>query len=551
MPRFSTRRPVRPRSVKVSPPNKSTPRQRMLTCLFLPVWLLVVVNAHVAIGFFQELDESVLVDPVELTQETEEVDEIPPGIDPFQEETEPTEEEVVEATVLVPKQEMKQDFIDGQIAQKFFIEPDANGDVFGRLTTLGDDGMSPIGGRCQVALVQGGKEIVKATATDGEFLLQNVPTGTGSETYTLVVSGNKGFLAQTINVGRPANDQSSYRTPTLRADYVSLKQEFDIPDGQNDLPDLVIDPVQSAIAPVAPVTPVVPQSYQLELVAMQPRYSSLEKMYQASVSEDTGIVDFDYGTRPERADLQTAACYEYELNDEGGFCGRLIIPDGDLTVREFTDMKVFLNQGSQQVAEAIVEINGDFEFTGVSAGSYGLIAAGSEGFAAVPVSLVNNVGPVLDETGQTDKPADHYVALQDEFDPCGCCRVPLVCQPQDVQYVGDVIGDWNVPQVVRNGNFPGPLPPSPIEFQGVASGGFAPPSVGPAFSGGFAAPAAPVVSGGGFAAPAAGGGFGGGGGLLSGIGSSRLARLGLVGGIIAIAVSGDGDEDLPVSPSDL
>lgn len=564
MPRFSTRRQISPRKKRAFPQNNSTPRQRLFVCLFLPVWLLVVVNAHVAIGFFQELDESVLVDPNEMPQDSEVAEDNPfQDGSPFQDDSslqgdssvQDAAESVVEDVEREPVDESKFE-VDSQIAQKFFIEPDENGDVFGRLSALGSYGVSPLQGRCNVALVQGGKEVAKTTATNGEFLLQNVPTGTGNETYTLVVSGSEGFLAQTINIGKAEVEQSSYRIPTLRAEYVSLnnetkiaKQEFDVPDGQLDLPDLKIQPAQ--LAQPAQDAAAVPRTYQVELVAMQPRYTSLGRLYKANMSDEAGFDDFDYSTRPTRADLQSAACFEYELNDEGGFCGRLVVPDGDLAVREFTDMTVFLNQGSQQIAEAIVETNGDFEFTGVTPGPYGLVAAGSEGFAAIPVSLVNEVGPLF-ETGQSGAVGTTYVSLQDEFDPCGCCRVPLVCQPQDVQYVGDVIGDWNVPQVVQGPNFPGPLAPSPIQYQGVASGGFAP-TVGPSFGGGFAAPA-PVVSGG-FAAPATGGfasgGFGGGGGLLSGIGSSRLARLGLAGGIVALALSGDDDQDLPASPNDL
>lgn len=564
MPRFSTIRQTPPQKFRPQPPmKKSTPRQRMLTCLFLPIWLLIVVNAHVAIGFFKQVDDKVLVNPVELTQDSEEAQE-----SPFEENSLLQEgaESVVEGKLEAstnedtamedaepPAQGLEQNIPDSQVAQQFFIEPDENGDVFGRLSTLGFYGVSPIAGRCEVVLVQDGVEVLKTTATNGEFLFQNVPTGTGNETYTLVAHGPKGFLAQTVNIGNRKNEQSSHRVPTLKdkTQYVSLnhlankkkKQDFDVPDGQLDLPDLTVVPdlQQNSVLQDA-----VPRSYQVELVAMEPSYTKLRKTFKANVPDEAGHEDFDYDTRPTRADLQSAACFEYELNDEGGFCGRIVIPDGELEVREFTDMKVFLQQGSQQVAEVEVDTNGDFEFEGIVAGPYGLVAAGSEGFAAVPVSLVNNVGPAF-ETGQAKKPRNQtYVSLQDDFDPCGCCRVPLVCQPQDVQYVGDVL-NGNVPQFAQNPSFAGPLAPAPpIQYQGIASGGFAP-SVGPGFGGGFAAPA-PVVSGGGFAAPAAG--FGGG-GFAPAIGGSRLARLGLIGGIVALALSGDSDEDLPASPNDL
>ena len=71
MPRFSTVRKTPTRKLRPIPPDNSTPRKRLLICLFLPVWILVVVNAHVAIGFFQQVDDSVLVDPVTVVQDSE------------------------------------------------------------------------------------------------------------------------------------------------------------------------------------------------------------------------------------------------------------------------------------------------------------------------------------------------------------------------------------------------------------------------------------------------------------------------------------------------
>ena len=458
MPRFSTVRKTPTRKLRPIPPDNSTPRKRLLICLFLPVWILVVVNAHVAIGFFQQVDDSVLVDPVTVVQDSEGDAE-----SPFEDDVESGTESVVEGAIVVEdesndnadtkpaEQDVNQAALESQVAQRFFIEPDANGDVFGRLTTLTYNGVSPFRGRCTVALVQNGEEVLRTTATNGEFLFSSVPTGTGNETYTLVAYGKSGFLAQTINIGAPRNGQSSYRVPTLmdKAQYVSLtetknigKQDFDIPDGQLDLPDLKIIPDEEGNEVQIPDS-AIPRSYQVELVTMQPGYSRLEKIYESNVVEGTGLADFDYDTRPRRRDLQSPACFEYELTDEGGFCGRLIIPDGEVGIRDFEDMRVYLKQGSQQIAEVEVAPNGDFEFEGITPGPYGLVAAGNEGFAAMPISLVNAFGPLF-ETGQKKKSkAETYVGLQDNFDACGCCRVPLVSQPQDIQYIGDVINQWS------------------------------------------------------------------------------------------------------------
>ena len=617
MPRFSTYRPTSSKPPRAPESvSTATPRQRLITCLILPIWLLVVINVHSAIAFYQELDDSVLIEPATDAEMADIGDS----------EISPADAQ--------------------QLAQKFFIEPDINGNVNGRLTSNDSDVYANLDTRMTVVLLQNGNEIRKVTTSNGDFTFNGVPTGLNGETYTLVAYGSKGFLAETINVRKSADGNTSITVPgnALRQ-YVSLSgnnnntQDSQAPEGEIFLPDLFqVVPNEAGDIDIVNEAPMENLTYHVELVAAEPGYNRLETIYDDHVPSGAGDENFDYSKAIDQKDLELFGCHEYELVNDGEFCGRIVVPQQDL--RDMSSMQVVLTDRNRQIAEVVANEDGSFTFSEINPGSYTLVAAGNEGFGAVAVRLVDNEldddvdieaddvdGDDADEDdaeaeaddeadpfdeegsldlGKTRVPTlkESYVAIQDgsstrdftvqdgtvvqdgsvivqdglvgqeglyqqdgvvvqegigvqegiiqdgfgvpnNFDPCGCCRLQLVCQPNDVQYIGDVISDLNVPNYAQGApNFPGPLAPSPIEF----APGFASAPIGPAPSFGFSAPAA-VAPSVGFSAPAVGFG-GGGGGILAGLRGSRLARLAIAGGIVAIAVDGDGD-DIPTSPNDL
>jgi len=599
MPRFSTYRSTTTKAPNPRAPQSvstATPRQRLFTCLLLPIWLLVVINVHSAIAFYQELDDSVLIEPA-------------------------TD---VEAEDMADSEIMPEDA--QQLAQKFFVEPDINGNVNGRLTSFAAENYSNIKTRMTVVLLQDGNEIRKVTTSNGDFTFNGIPTGPNGQTYTLLAYGSKGFLAETINVRKSADGNTSITIPgnSVRQ-YVSLgknnTQDSQAPEGEIFLPDLFqVTPNEADDVPVQ--APMENLTYHVELVTADPGYNRLETIFDDHIPTGVGCEDFDYSRAIDQKDLELFGCHEYELENNGEFCGRIVVPQQEL--HDMSSMQVALTDRNRQIAEVIADEDGNFTFSEIAPGDYTLVAAGNEGFGARAVRLVDNVDDAKsDDAGdaeaddadedKADADADDalldedsldfgkarvptlresYVALQDgsttrsevivqdgnvqdgiiqdgfaqdgvivqegigvqdgfaiqnNFDPCGCCRLQLVCQPTDVQYIGDVISDLNIPNYAQGApNFPGPLAPSPIEFQGFAPG-FASAPVGPAPSFGFSAPPAVAPS---VGFPPATGFGGGGGGLLAGLRGSRLARLAVVGGIVAIAVDGDTD-DLPTSPNDL
>jgi hypothetical protein len=75
-----------------------------------------------------------------------------------------------------------------------------------------------------------------------------------------------------------------------------------------------------------------------------------------------------------------------QIDENGVLVGQLAKP---ASMKDIGDMAVFLTRDGREVARTVCDENGRFEVAGLTAGSYGLVAAGDQGFAATAFHVVN------------------------------------------------------------------------------------------------------------------------------------------------------------------
>ena len=197
---------------------------------------------------------------------------------------------------------------------------------------------------------------------------------------------------------------------------------------------------------------------------------------------------------------------------------------------------MFIIRDDREIARTTADVSGNFTLRNLDAGTYDLIAAGSNGIAAVRFQAVDT-GSVLDANDSPFQPVSFRKAVTTA---AASLQVCLTCGA-DSGIVGEQI-DYCANDAVIVESVPFDQT-SPIEYAsdslgcGCAAGG----SCGTC--GNFSGASTGFIGGG-------GGGFGGGGALLGG--GSNFRRLlglgGVAGGIVAIAVDDDG-APIPASPS--
>lgn len=294
-------------------------------------------------------------------------------------------------------------------------------------------------GNGRVSLVRGG-EVVNAglTNVNGEFALQNVQPGA----YTVLAQGDAALAVYSLVVLDAVNGQHLPNNAEIRA----------------------LSPVSNRV---------------VELL----RGQSLP-----SVGRSVAMIRQD----PIKTSRQVAVGNEIQLDADGGLTGRLTKPTGSVNLSGTT---AFIFKDGREVMRTGVAADGSFHFAGVQPGSYGFVASGSQGVAALGFSCVGR------QTAAANKNAPKFVNVEGG-------------------------SSLNVELADANGYAPTldqPLPEQIVD-----------------------APMSPMM-GGGFMG---GGSFGGGGGGFGGSPLGGLGTLGAIGGLTAAAiVAGTNNNDGPkVSP---
>ena len=465
-------------------------------CL-LPLWFVVIVVFERAIADFQDqaFYASVRVELAELNQD-QETD--PPDFSQSQ-----------------------------QIKRTFYVDPDPDGNVRGRISAIELAGVSPVEQELKVVLLQRGQEI-KTASTDarGQFTFENVPTGDTGETYTFVAfRRNRAFLAYAIHVRPPRvipfDPAGARNTPRQNNSYhyvsfsavtqadAGLQDESDSPV-ESDLPvetdvqesDLPVESgVQESDLPVESDVPIVTdvqeseipaesvlqdetilldgtglqdeEDLQIEAAAIPPTFLELERIIEGYLPSDIDLANtVADSSAPVESDHEAEGSFEYALNEDGSFSGRVLLPSGGNDGRDLSQLNVFLLQDDKVVGQDDVGENGEFDIAGVSEGVYGLVAAGQDGFAALPVRLTAAVNA---QSNKQDTADEHYVSLTAEKRQDPMFSVAIITDPCDLCYCRQVIRDLNRP------DDPAALFPDqagPVEFAGGQTGSFGAPTSG-------------------------------------------------------------------------
>jgi hypothetical protein len=468
----------------IRPANSGTwmlSSKQILTMCLLPLWLVAIIVFDKAVADFrdQAFFASVRADLAELAQPQE-----------------PTEPDVGQLQ---------------QIKRTFYVDPDKEGNLNGRISAIELAGISPVEQELKVALVQRGQEIRTAKTAGGQFTLENVPTGDAGETYTLIASGRNGFLAYAIHVRPPVvpfNPEDASNSPQQENNYQFVS----------------FSPTTSSAADL-----LFARDLQIEAAAIPPTFLELERIIENLIPPDTILANTAADIAPPQGKaLEIEGSFEYSLNDDGSFSGRILLPNGENESRDLSDMNVFLLQNDKEVGQDDVGENGDFSIQNVQAGVYAFVAAGKDGFAALSLRLT----PATDnQSGSLQVPDEHYVSLTNKpEDPE--FTVVIITDPDDLKYCRDTIRQLN--QAEDDDRRAALIPDqfNPIEFGAFPNGGFGAPA------GGFGAPT------GGFGS----GGFGSSGGFSIG-GNGLLLRRALLGAAIALPIALGGSEPPPITPS--
>ena len=402
-----------------------------------------------------------------------------------------------------------------------------------------------------VSLLKKGEKIrTSTTDDDGKFLLEDVQPGV----YTLVASGQNGFLAYGVNV-----------LPKLEL--------FDALEKNTQL-----DPREKKAFYVShfklPQDAVIAEELQIDAAAVPPEFSTLQRISRNYLPSATALNigrDLNDAKAISKA-TDIKGGFKYPLTDDGKLEGRIQpIATDDGKPAKLSDMNIFLIQDDVEAARVTVEENGKFEIEDIEPGVYSLIAAGEDGFAALSLELVKAEDKVGSRSGGTKA---HYVstgAVKNRKGPG--LGIAIVSDPEDIlackreaqnafdlrQQLNNAPGNQfaNQPQVNQFAN-PGQMGPGGNIMQaptGIVQSGFPvgsmpPPSyVGGSYSSGFPGGGFQGGGGGGFGGPSFGGGatpqpnFGGSRGFGAGAprgNAGTIASLALLAvGISNIASNGD------------
>ncbi len=211
--------------------------------------------------------------------------------------------------------------------------------------------------------------------------------------------------------------------------------------------------------------------------------------------------------------------FQVRLSADNTLAGQLISMMQDSDQKSLADTNVVLFQGGRVVSRALSDELGRFAFGSIAPGIYGIVAAGTAGYAAFSFEAIEEPG-FVQRRNQDDL---HFVS---RMEAAAADVLPVVLVPPPM-----------VPEVVRSIR---------DQYDALGDGGD---SQSLADGGGAEAPFAPEGGGGGGGGSGPGGGGGGGTGGGGGGGGS-FAALAAVGGVIAaVASKNNGGLRLPTITS--
>ena len=336
-----------------------------------------------------------------------------------------------------------------------------------------------------VYFVRDGKIVTRTTTRDGGYFIAE---GINEGNYSFIATGQRGFVAYGIQV-----------TPYDQVTGVNAIEAATVSSGFKGIQRILKNSVPSQIA--AEISGIE------QTAAAAPSFagSNLVKLTNGQLSGQ--VASFDQSRQP---------VYGTE---------------------------VFIIRDDREIARTTVDVSGNFTLRNLEAGTYDLIAAGSNGIAAVRFQAVDTKS-VLDTNNSPFQPVSFrkaVTAAAASLQVCLTCEADSGIVEEQIDYcANDAVIVDSVPYEQT----------SPIEYAseslgcGCAAGG----SCGSC--GSFSGASTGLIGGGGFGGGGFGGGGIGGGALLGGGGNfSRLIGLGgLAGGIVALATDEDGSP-VQASPS--
>lgn len=308
--------------------------------------------------------------------------------------------------------------------QAHWISTNDDGNLEGRISAieLSDLTSMPIE-KLDVALLKKGEKIrIATTDNDGRFTLQTVSPGV----YTLVASGQNGFLAYGVNV-----------LPNLKA--------FDVLDQKTELQRNELKRAYYVSVFNLPQDAVVEETLQIDAAAVPPEFTTLQRIcrnYLPTTAELTVELDRDDAKAIGKA-TSIRSGFQHTLTADGKLEGKIQpIATSDGQSAKLSDMNIFLIQYDVEAARVAVEESGRFTIEDVEPGVYSLVAAGKDGFAALSLELIGVLGEGenVDDVQSTALESEkvHYVSNH-AVEPGatganvnGMLGVAIITDPQDL-----------------------------------------------------------------------------------------------------------------------
>ena len=274
-------------------------------------------------------------------------------------------------------------FITAQYPAQHWVMLDSDGALNGSI--LSDQGTRDrqVAGGVQVVLIplhDASPRTCLRADTRGAFRFKQVQPGL----YAIVAFGTQGLAAHTIHV-IPADDTTAASKPTD----VDSGLTIVMTSSDRDVTKRLIRSYSSATAP-----------------------SPAKKTY--ILSESSAIA------------VSMPADRRFHLTAEGNMAGRLHMPQSKGSQQIAWDtVNVLLVQANEIVARTMVDSQGRFSLSDLQPGHYGIVAAGSAGFAAFGLELLP-----FDATQQeaTRKPKVKLTASANRATQPSACCAELCCQ---------------------------------------------------------------------------------------------------------------------------
>lgn len=341
--------------------------------------------------------------------------------------------------------------------------------------------------RLEVLFLQNGRLVARAVPGESGVFQA---TGLHPGVYSMVVLGDVGFLAYAIEVLPPA--------------------ELPLNDAGGQIHAAIVPPIDFPVVRQL-IREHAPRPGVAQSVPDVPRLMQTAQV-QDAVNQETNRSAHMFHT--------------LEIDADGSASGRLVRIDGAARVpRPVGEMNVFLIQSGRIVAESPVAADGTFRLRGLRPGYHSLVAAGTDGFAAMGIHIVESQVQARNGREEAVRPVSNALApIALAAQPGGggiVLEVPVI-NPADIGPVQAFAGGAGGPAVGPLGPVPVPPPPVAAPVAGVPGG----------FGGGFGGP------------------FGGGGGFGSGAG--LLGALAGVGAGLGIGAAVFDEEDVPsviISPA--